>query len=59
MARAKKESQPVTIRMAKDIFDRLNKFCEFSGQSKTVAIERALAEYMDGYYKMMNSTKKS
>lgn len=33
------------------LFEQLNKFCEDSGQSKTVAIERALAMYIEDYYK--------
>lgn len=53
MARPKKESHPITIRMAQELFDRLNDFCDRSGQPKTVAIERALAEYIDAYDKMM------
>lgn len=49
MARPKKDSRPVTIRMEHGIFDRMENFCERSGQPKTVAIERALAEYIDKY----------
>ena len=41
MAREKKENVPVSIRMEKQTYDRLVKFCEESGQPKTVAIERA------------------
>ena len=53
MARPKKENQPVTVRMDKGIYDRLNDFCVRSGQSKTTAVERALAMYMDNYDRMM------
>ena len=53
MARQKKESQPITIRMKRELFERMNAFCERSGQSKTVAIERALSEYIDAYDKIM------
>jgi len=31
------------------LFDRLSDYCERSGQTKTVAIERALAMYIDDY----------
>lgn len=44
MARPKKDSSPVTIRMDKKVYDRLNAFCERSGQPKTTVIERALTE---------------
>lgn len=49
MARPKKENHPISIRMDKTLYDRLNEFCEVSGQPKTVAIERALAAYIDSY----------
>lgn len=51
MARTKKDNHPVTVRLATPLFGKLNKFCEDSGQPKTVAIERALAMYIDDYYK--------
>lgn len=50
MARAKKESVPISARIDKSIFERLEKFCEDSGQGKTGAIERALNMYMEEYY---------
>ena len=40
----------MTIRLATPIFDRLTQYCDDSGQSKTVAIERALTRFMDDYY---------
>lgn len=57
MARPKKESHPITIRMAQELFDRLNDFCDRSGQSKTVAIERALTEYINAYDKLMKQAE--
>lgn len=48
-----KESQPVTIRMEKATFERLEQFCEQAGQSKTVAIERAINMYVDDYDEKM------
>lgn len=50
MARAKKDSVPISARIDKSIFERLEKFCEDSGQGKTAAIERALNMYMEEYY---------
>lgn len=49
MAKKTKESHPISIRMDKPTFDRLKQFCEDSGQSKTVAIERAINMYIDDY----------
>ena len=53
MARVKKESKPFSIRMDKLTFDRLCDYCESSGQSKTLAIERAVNKYIDEYDKRM------
>lgn len=53
MARPTKETKPCSIRMEKQTFERLEKFCEDSGQTKTIAIERALNMYMDDYYDKM------
>ena len=46
---AEKTTQPVSLRMKRDLYNRLLDFCESSGQSKTVAIERALTMYIDDY----------
>ena len=50
MPRAKKESVPISARIEKSTFERLEKFCEDSGLGKTVTLERALNMYMDEYY---------
>lgn len=42
-----KNSHLVTLCMKLELYDRLTDFCEKSGQAKTVAIERALEEYID------------
>lgn len=53
MPRPKKDNHPVTIRISTSLLNRLNQFCEDSGQPKTTAMERALAAYMDSYYEDM------
>lgn len=50
MPRARKESVPISARIEKATFERLEKFCEDSGLGKTVTLERALNMYMDEYY---------
>lgn len=57
MPRAKKENVPVSVRMQKEIYEKLCQFCKDSGQSKTVAVERALEMYVDDYYKKMRTVK--
>ena len=49
MPRQRKENQPLSIRMDRELYDKLVRFCEKSGQPKTTAIERAVAEYIYKY----------
>ena len=49
MPRTKKDNVPVSFRLAKDVNERLEQFCKDSGQSKTVAVERAIIMYIDDY----------
>ena len=49
MPRQKKDCASMSIRIDISIYNRLNVFCEQSGQSKTTAIERALEQYIDVY----------
>ena len=53
MPRPAKDTRPCSLRMEKQIFERLEQFCNDSGQSKTTAIERAVSMYIDNYYKKM------
>ena len=49
MAKKTKDSKPFSIRMEKSVFERLEQYCNESGQSKTIAIERAIGMYIDDY----------
>lgn len=51
MPRAKKESVPISARIEKGTFERLEKFCKDSGLGKTATLERALNMYMDEHYR--------
>lgn len=41
----KKDSVSITTRIGKELFDTLERFCAATGQSKTVAVERAIRMY--------------
>ena len=58
MTKLKKETHPISIRMNKEIYARLNSFCETSGQSKTVAVERAVAMYTSNDYSQRSGQSK-
>lgn len=47
MARKKKEYANVGIKMEKSVSDKLDKYCEESGMSKTAVIERAVRSYIE------------
>ena len=55
MPRQKKDAQPISIKMDRATFDRLEAYCERAGQSKTVAIERALNKLIDEYDDMVKA----
>lgn len=50
MARPKiKDSKAMTVRLDSELFERLNEYCEKSGQTKTTAVERALVMFIEDY----------
>jgi len=55
MPRVKKDATPISMKMDQATFDRLEAFCRHSGQSKTMAIERAVNMYIDRYNDMISS----
>ena len=51
MPRPKKDNYPLSLRIDKTVYERLTQYWEDSGQTKTLAIERALMAYIDEYYR--------
>ena len=49
MPRAKKDAKVLNIKLDRGIYDRLDQFCEETGMTKTVALERILNQYLDRY----------
>lgn len=49
----RKESVNFSIRMDAEVSAMLEKHCQESGQSKTVAVERAVRLYVSEYRKLM------
>ena len=50
MPRHKKDEKILNIKLAKEISDQLEQFCEESGISKTVATEKILSKYFEEYF---------
>lgn len=51
MARPKKNGTYLNVCIETSIYEELSEFCNEAGQSKTVAVERALSGYMENYKK--------
>lgn len=55
MSRPKKDAKYLNVYIERKTHEELEEFCKKSGQSKTVATERALRLYMDTMYKHNNA----
>ena len=51
MGRPKKNGTYLNVCINSAIYDELTQFCDMAGQTKTVAVERALVEYFGQYKK--------
>lgn len=51
MARPKKNGTYLNVCIETSIYEQLTELCAEAGQSKTVAVERALTDYMEDYKK--------
>lgn len=47
MSRAKKDSHNLNCNIERTLYDRLEVVCSVAGQTKTIAVERALAAYVE------------
>lgn len=50
MPRTKKDAKTLNIKLDREIHEKLERFCEESGQSKTVAVERFLNRALNEYF---------
>lgn len=50
MPRIKKDAKILNIKLDREIHEKLERFCDESGQSKTVAVERFLNKCLDEYF---------
>ena len=47
MARDKKDAKNFACKFDREIFEKLEEFCELSGQNKTAVVERAVEKYVE------------
>lgn len=57
MARQRKDGTYLNVRIETAIYNRLEALCEDAGQTKTIAVERALTEYLDNYERKQQMLK--
>ncbi len=49
MARPRKDYKPLNVKLDSEIMVRFEQYCDTMGQTKTTALERILAHYMDEF----------
>lgn len=57
MPRQKKDAKILNIKLAREISNQLEQFCEESGISKTVATEKALSKYFEEYFSRLEEER--
>ncbi len=58
MGRPKKNGTYLNVRIETSIYQRLENLCDDAGQTKTVAVERALLAYFEDYEEQQRELKK-
>ena len=58
MPRQKKDAKILNVKLVTEVYEKLECFCEESGQSKTVAVERFLNKCLDEYFEKPEESRK-
>ena len=58
MARPKKNGKYLNVCIQEEIYKKLEDFCLEAGQTKTIAVEGALAQYIENYGAMQEKLNK-
>ena len=51
MSRTKKDAKILNINLDRKIHEQLEQFCDESGMTKTIAVEKILQRYFEEYFK--------
>ena len=57
MPSQKKDAKILNIKLAREISNQLEQFCEESGISKTVATEKILSKYFEEYFSRLEEER--
>lgn len=58
MAQAKKDAKYLNVHIKRSLYDTFDTFCKKYGYTKTGAVERAIALFMDDINKKMDEVQK-
>lgn len=58
MPRAKKDAKNFACKFDREIFEKLEEFCQLSGQNKTLVVERAVQKYLESNLEKMREFSK-
>ena len=58
MSRDKKDAKNFACKFDREIFEKLEEFCELSGQSKTAVVERAVEKYIEENLELIKEVAK-
>lgn len=58
MSREKKDAKILNIKLNREIHEQLEAFCGESGMTKTVAVEKILAQYLTHYFERPEEERK-
>ena len=50
MPKQKKDAKALNINLATDVSDNLENFCNETGMTKTIAVEKILSQYFTKYF---------
>ena len=57
MAKPRKNGTYLNVCIDTDIYEKLEQVCKSAGQTKTVAVERALSAYLEAYEDMQRKLR--
>ena len=58
MPRPKKDGKVLNVKLSVQVYDKLEEFCDESGQTKTLAVERFLNKCLNEYFSKPESERK-
>lgn len=58
MSRPKKNAKILNIKLATPVYNKLEQFCDESGLTKTMAVERVLSQFFEQYFKRPENERK-